>query len=430
MPEDSPIDILILGTGGREHSLAKACRNSPLAGEITVAPGNGGIQSEFACHALDLEDPEAGVALARKLGVQLVIIGPEVPLSCGFADALRAAGFLVYGPDAAAARLEASKAFAKDFFTRHGIPTAAYGTFSDFSAARDFLRAQKLPIVIKASGLAAGKGVIIAQTREEAESTLASMLDGSAFGESGSEVVIEEFLEGDEVSIHLVVSNESWIMLPPSQDHKRVGEGDTGPNTGGMGAYAPAGVFTDALRQTVEESIIRPTIEGLRQDGLDYRGTLYIGIILTPDGPKVLEFNVRFGDPETQVLLPLYAGDWVALFLACARGEALPAKPDLHPAFAMVVVLASKGYPGEYPKGEPITLPATAIRSTEIIHAGVARDGDGTLRTVSGRVLGAVGTGPTLKIAAQKAYEAADAVHFGSKYLRRDIGWRQLQRKR
>lgn len=388
------------------------------------------MMAEFECHPADLENPDNLVALAQRVEADLVIIGPEIPLSVGAADALRQAGVLTYGPDRQAAELEASKSFSKAFFSRHQIPTAAYQTFSKIEAARAYLREQSFPLVIKASGLAAGKGVIIAENLEEAEATVESMLSGSAFGESGKEVVIEEFLQGEEVSIHLLVSGNSWILLPPSQDHKRVGEGDTGLNTGGMGAYAPADLFDDSLKTEVVETIIKPSIAGLLAEGMDYRGTLYIGIMVTDSGPKVLEYNVRFGDPETQVLLPLIAEDVVELFLTCARGEKLPEKALFHPAYAMVVVLASQGYPESYPKGETITLPIQLIRSAGLMHAGTRIDENNQLVTSGGRVLGAVGTGPSLKIAAAKAYEVADLVDFPSKYLRRDIGWRQLERRR
>ena len=428
--EESPLTILILGSGGREHSIAKSCSRSPLCQKVIAAPGNGGMRTEFECHPVDLEDPTAVVALARRVEADLVVIGPEIPLSLGAADALREAGIHAFGPGRDAARLEASKAFSKDFFKRHGIPTAAYGTFTELDPALAFLREQKLPVVVKASGLAAGKGVVIAEYFEEAEQTVRDMLEGEAFGDSGREVVIESFLEGEEVSVHLLVSGDSALLFPSSQDHKRVGEGDTGLNTGGMGAYAPADCFTPEIQARVESTIIAPTLAGLRKDGLDYRGALYIGLMLTEEGPKVLEFNVRFGDPETQVLLPLVADDPVALFLACARGDPLPQKCLFHPAYALVVVLAAAGYPGSYPKGEPISLPERLIRSAEVVHAGSRIDPENRLVTNGGRVLGAIGTGPSLKIAAAKAYEIADSISYPSKFLRRDIGWRQLQRRR
>jgi len=430
MSKESRLTLLILGSGGREHSLARACQNSPHVDRIIAAPGNGGLMKEFECHPLNLEDSEAGVALAKEVGADLVLIGPEVPLSLGFADALREAGIPTYGPGKKASQLEASKAFAKDFLTRHQIPTATHRTFSDLEEARAYLQKHSFPAVIKASGLAAGKGVIIAHTMDEAESVLQSMLDGSAFGESGKEIVIENYLEGEEVSIHLLISGDTWIMLPPSQDHKKAGEGDTGPNTGGMGAYAPADIVTEAVNREIHAGIIKPTLEGLRRDGIDYRGTLYIGLMLTQDGPKVIEFNVRFGDPETQVILPLIADDLVELFLLCAEGKPLPEKVHLHPAYAMVVILASKGYPGSYPKGEIITLPEQIMRSASVVHAGTRLNENYELVTDGGRVLGIIGTGPTLKIAAQKSYEAAEQIHFHSKYFRKDIGWRQLKRRR
>lgn len=430
MSKASDLTILIIGSGGREHALAKCCLASPLAAKVIAAPGNGGMATELECHPVDVADPDDIVALAERVEADLVIIGPEVPLCAGAADALEAAGIATFGPSKAAARLEASKAYCKDFFARYGIPTAAYTTFTDLDAALAYLGDCAFPQVIKASGLAAGKGVIIAETREIAEEAIRSMISGTAFGDSGREVVIEEYLEGEEASIHALISGGTTLLLPASQDHKRIGEGDTGPNTGGMGAYAPADIVTPEMEREIRKSIIEPTLAGLQAEKLDFRGTLFIGLMLTPDGPRVLEFNVRFGDPETQVLLPLVAEDLVPIFLKVARGEALPDRLLLHPAYAMVVVLAARGYPGPYPKGLPILLPEQMIRSSGLVHAGTRIDPDGSLVTHGGRVLGVIGTGAKLKIAAAKAYEGVEAIRFEGKTYRHDIGWRQLERRR
>ena len=284
------------------------------------------------------------------------------------------------------------------------------------------------PIVIKASGLAAGKGVIIAETREDAVAAVKDMLEGDAFGKSGHEIVIEEMLYGEEVSIHAIVSGEDYICLPPSQDHKRVGEGDTGLNTGGMGAYAPTCLVTSELQSEIEAQVIRPTLAGFKKEGIDFRGTLYAGLILTPNGIRVLEYNVRFGDPETQVLLPMINGDLLPVLLAAAKGEPLPDTLKFHPGAAIVVVLAAGGYPGSYPKGDPITLPADVTRQTDIIHAGTQRDEKGVVFTNGGRVLGVSARAENLETAARLAYQVCDEVHFEGKYLRRDIGYKELNR--
>ena len=301
MAQQEKIDVLILGSGGREHALLKACLRSPRVGKVRVAPGNGGMALEAECLPVDAADPAAVLALVRRTGSGFVIVGPEVPLAAGVVDVLEEAGVPAYGPRAAGARLEASKAFTKEFLFRHRIPTAASATFTSLEPALVHVRSGPVPVVIKASGLAAGKGVVIATTHAEAEAALRDMMGAKVFGAAGDEVVVEEFMQGEEASIMLMVCGEEYLMLPPSQDHKRAGEGDTGPNTGGMGAYAPADVVTPEVERRVRSEIIEPTLRGLRQDGIDYRGTLYVGIMVTAQGPKVVEFNVRFGDPECQV---------------------------------------------------------------------------------------------------------------------------------
>jgi len=422
--------VLVLGSGGREHALVKTCLASPVVTSVTAAPGNGGMAAEVPCHPINAEDSATVVALAQSLDANFVIVGPEAPLAVGVADTLRAAGIVTYGPGQAAAQLEASKAFCKDFFARHRIPTAAYASFqaAQLDEALAYLQTQSFPVVVKASGLAAGKGVLICETLAEAEAAVRDMLSGTAFGASGEEIVIEDFLTGPEVSLMLLIGGEHWRALPYAQDHKRIGEGDTGLNTGGMGAYAPAPVVTPELAAQIERDVIAPTMQGLAADGLAINGTLFVGLMLTPDGPKVLEYNVRFGDPETQVLLPLAADDLVPVLYQTAQGTLSSSGPlPVKDAAAMVVVLASAGYPGSYAKGEPIRLPAEDDPArAHVIHAGTQQDATGQLVTSGGRVLGAVGLGPTLQIARDTAYSLADAVTFPGKTLRRDIGWREL----
>ncbi|MEC8333397.1 MAG: phosphoribosylamine--glycine ligase [Verrucomicrobiota bacterium] len=428
MPTESKINILVVGSGGREHALVQKCLQSPISDLVIAAPGNGGMASEVQCFDILVEDIKGIVSLAQRYDVGLVVVGPEVPLSLGLVDALKQVGILAYGPNQAAAQLESNKAFCKDFFTRHKIPTAAYGTFTEIEPALNYLKKNPAPIVIKASGLAAGKGVIMAQTQAEAIATVHDMLEGNAFGKSGKEIVIEETLYGEEVSIHAITSGKNFICLPPSQDHKRAGEGDTGFNTGGMGAYAPASRITAEMQIEIEEKVIKPTLSGLKADGIDYRGTLYAGLILTDKGVKILEYNVRFGDPETQVLLPMVADDLVPVLLASAKGEDLPDNLRFHEGASIVVVLTAGGYPGSYEKGEPIEIPDALPEKSALVHAGTIRDEDGIIRTSGGRVLGISGHAATLREAATLAYSVCDRIHFNGKYLRRDIGHRELNR--
>tara|TARA_B100000963_G_C22633425_1_gene676204 strand:+ start:1220 stop:2509 length:1290 start_codon:yes stop_codon:yes gene_type:complete len=425
---DKNLNILVLGSGGREHTLAKVCSRSDCVGKVMVAPGNGGMSDEFEAHDLNIEDNSEIVRLAKQQQVDLVVVGPEVPLCNGAVDALNEAGILAYGPDRAGARLEGSKAYTKDFLNKYGIPTAAYGNFSEIEPALAYLGKLALPVVVKASGLAAGKGVLICQTLEEAEEAVRDMLAGESFGDSGKEVVIEEFLEGEEASLHLICSGESFVAMPMSQDHKKVGEGDTGLNTGGMGAYAPTQLVTPEMLAEYEQSIVRLTLAGLKSEGVDFRGTLYVGLMLTSEGAKVLEFNVRFGDPETQVILPLLADDLVPLLLQSARGEDMPEKVAFKNESSMVVVLTSAGYPESYPKGETIRIAEEIPRGSEVIHAGTQKNQAGEIVSAGGRVLGAVGTGETLALAREKAYALCGLIDFPSKFFRNDIGHREFSR--
>lgn len=420
------LTVLIIGSGGREHALLKACKASPLCKSVHAAPGNGGMESEATCHPLNIEDADATVQLASQIGADLVIVGPEAPLAIGVADALRDAGFPTYGPGRAGAELEASKAVCKAFFDRYNIPTAQWKTFTDSDSAIAYLDSVNLPIVVKASGLAAGKGVIICDDRSTAEEAIRSMLIDNTFGTSGHEIVIEEFLAGQEASIMVMVSGSNYVCLPPSQDHKRIGENDTGPNTGGMGAYAPAAVVSDEIMKTVRSKIIEPTLDGFRKEGFDYRGTLFIGLMIDATGnPKVLEYNVRFGDPECQVLLPLCETDPLALIRDCANGSLRPEEVKIRPDSAMIVVLAAKGYPGAYAKGDVIGIPESLPDGVHLIHAGTKRSGD-QIVSAGGRVLGAVAIAPDLARAAKNAYAACEQIVWENKVYRRDIGHHQL----
>ncbi|WP_309386653.1 phosphoribosylamine--glycine ligase [Cerasicoccus frondis] len=422
--------VLVIGSGGREHSLVIACKKSPLVDEIIAAPGNGGMALDADCRALDVNNVDAIVALAKEVAADLVIVGPEAPLAIGAADALRAAGFDVYGPNLDGARLEASKTFTKEFLINNKIPTAWGEKFTDFTKSLQYLQNAEYPLVIKADGLAAGKGVLICQSFTEAEQVARDMLVKNSFGVAGHEILVEEFMDGEEASIMLMVSGEDYIMLPASQDHKRVGEGDTGLNTGGMGAYAPAAVVNDAVEKKVREEIIIPTLKALKDDGIDYRGTLYVGIMVMPDGqPKVVEFNVRFGDPECQILLPLLEQDPVQLILDCARGELKPETVRVKDEYSMIVVMAAGGYPDAYRKGDVISFPAELPDNVSIVHAGTVKNDAGEIVTAGGRVLGVVANAPTLQQAKADAYQVVEQVKWKNAFYRRDIAWRQLERE-
>ncbi len=425
-----PKSILVVGSGGREHALINALAASPATPRLLCAPGNAGIEQEAVCLPVAADDIAGLVALAQREKVEFVVVGPEVPLALGLADRLIAAGIPVYGPKAAGARLEASKIFTKQLLLKHKIPTAAAGIFGEVSPALDYLKKKSAPFVIKADGLAAGKGVVVAATFTEAEAAVRDMLSGNKFGAAGSQILIEDCLVGEETSILVVVSGRDYVILPTSQDHKRVGDGDTGPNTGGMGTYSPAEVVTPALLDRIEHEIVRPSVNAIADEGLDYCGTLFIGIMLTPSGPSVIEYNARFGDPETQVVLPRLQTDLLALLWAAAKGQLRYVKLAVKPDYALCVVIAAQGYPERYPKGDVITLPAPSslLPATFIYHAGTARNPAGQIVTNGGRVLGVTSMGPTLREAAARAYAACEKISCASKYYRRDIGARQLNR--
>jgi phosphoribosylamine--glycine ligase len=421
------MNVLLLGSGGREHALAWKLAQSPLLGKLYAAPGNPGIAALAELVALDPADHRAVIDFCRRHGVGLAVIGPEAPLVDGLADNLRAMGILAFGPNRVPAQLEGSKGFTKDLCARIGIPTARYARASDRLAAEAALGDFGLPVVIKADGLASGKGVIIAETETEAEAALDAMFDGR-FGGAGAALVIEEYMTGEEVSFFALVDGETVLPFGSAQDHKRVGEGDTGPNTGGMGAYSPASILTRALERRVIDEIVRPTARALAEAGTPFSGVLYAGLMLTEEGPKLVEYNVRFGDPECQALMLRLEGDLLALMLACAKGELAAAKP---PRFskqaALVVVIAAQGYPDGPKKGGAIA--GLELAGAQIFHAGTAREGN-RLVADGGRVLGVAALGKDVAEARRAAYRAVDAIDFPTGFCRRDIGWREIARKR
>ncbi len=428
-PTSLPRSVLVVGAGGREHALVRSLLASPARPRVLCAPGNAGIAEDAPCIPVAVDDLASLVTLAQRERIEFVVVGPEVPLALGLADRLIAAGIPVYGPTADGARLEASKIFTKQLLLKYRIPTAAAGVFSAVEPALAYLRTRPVPIVIKADGLAAGKGVVVAQSAAEAETAVRDMLEGGKFGASGRQLLIEDCLFGEETSILVVVSGRDYVILPTSQDHKRIGDGDTGPNTGGMGTYSPAEVVTPVLLDQIEREIVRPSVNAIADEGMQFRGTLFIGIMLTPDGPRVIEYNARFGDPETQVVLPRIADDLLALLWAAARGELAGTRLTEKPEHAICVVIAAKGYPEAFRKGDAITFPPALPPGVSILHAGTARNSAGQIVMNGGRVLGVTAVGPTLRAAADAAYATCEAIGCASKYYRRDIGARQLNRR-
>ena len=409
------VNVLVIGGGGREHALCWKLRQSPRLGALWCAPGNAGIAREATCIALDAGDHEAVVAFARENAVGLVVIGPEAPLVGGLGDALRAAGIRTFGPSAAAAQLEGSKGFTKDLCARAGIPTAAYRRFADAGDAADYVAAHKLPVVIKADGLAAGKGVVIAATHAEAADALAAM--------AGGPVVIEECLTGPEASFFVLTDGSACLPLASAQDHKRAFDGDTGPNTGGMGAYSPAAVLTPELAQRALDEIVLPTVAAMAAAGTPFEGVLYAGLMLTPDGPKLIEYNARFGDPECQVLMARLDSDLLELLGAVADGTLTDTQVRWKPDAALVVVMAADGYPGTPRRGTEIRgVEAAEATGALVFHAGTVRGPDGTLRADGGRVLGVTGLGATVSQAAKAAYAGVDKIDWPGGFWRRDIG--------
>jgi phosphoribosylamine---glycine ligase len=422
--------VLVIGSGGREHALCWAIAASPLCDALFCAPGNPGIADEGAtCLPIAPGDAESILALCRRERIDFVVVGPEAPLVAGLVDRLEAGGVAAFGPSAAAAVLEASKGFTKDFCTRHGIPTAAYRRFRDARSAKDFVRKQGAPIVVKADGLAAGKGVTVAMTVAEALAAIDEALVGRRFGDAGAEVVIEEFLEGEEASFFALVDGRHALALATAQDHKRVGEGDTGPNTGGMGAYSPAPCLTPALEREIMDCFINPTVRGMAAEGRPFKGLLYAGLMLTKAGPRLVEYNVRFGDPECQVLMPRLMSDLLPALIAARDGVLDGFDLRWYPESSVCVVLAARGYPGEPFRGTEIRGLAEAARgdaSVKIFHAGTKRV-DGRLLADGGRVLDVVALGKDVAAARTKAYAAIDRIDWPEGFYRRDIGWRAVK---
>jgi phosphoribosylamine---glycine ligase len=424
------MNVLLIGSGGREHALAWALSASPLLGTLYCAPGNAGIAEVASCVAIDIADHAAVARFCAEKQIGFVVVGPEGPLVAGIADDLTAANIKVFGPSKAAAQLEGSKGFTKDLCREFSIPTGAYGRFTDARSAKAYLAGQKLPIVIKADGLAAGKGVVIADTAAAAEKAVDACFAG-AFGAAGAEVVIEEFLEGEEASFFALCDGEHVLPLVTAQDHKRVGDGDTGPNTGGMGAYSPAPVMTPEMTRRTLDEIIRPTVRGVAARGTPFKGVLYLGVMITTDGPKLYEYNVRFGDPECQVLMMRLKSDLLAALIATADGVLDTFDLRWHDDPALTVVMAAKGYPGDYAKDTEIRglERARAVPGVEIFQAGTRRAGDRLLAT-GGRVLCVTARGKTVAEAQARAYEAVRAIDWPGGFYRTDIGWRAVAREK
>ncbi|MHB8424956.1 MAG: phosphoribosylamine--glycine ligase [Gammaproteobacteria bacterium] len=424
--------VLVIGGGGREHALAWKLAQSPRVERVYVAPGNAGTAHESRCENVHIQAGNLRGLLDFALGqgVDLTLVGPEQPLVLGITDLFTLAGLKCFGPSQTAAQLEGSKAFSKNFLARHHIPTAGYRTFVQTEAALKYLRERGVPVVVKADGLAAGKGVVVAQTPAEAEHAVRDMLAGNTFGEAGHRVVIEDFLEGEEASFIVMADGEHVLPLATSQDHKRVGEGDTGPNTGGMGAYSPAPVITPEIHARVLREIIGPTVRGMAAEGVPYTGFLYAGLMIAKDGtPRVLEFNCRLGDPETQPIMLRLKSDLLELCEAALDGKLNKVKADWDTRVALGVVLAAGGYPGEYNKGDAITgLPPFNMDHVKVFHAGTAEQ-DGRIVTNGGRVLCVAALEDSVADARQRAYHIADGIHWPGRFFRRDIGWRAVRRE-
>ncbi len=426
------MNVLIIGAGGREHALGWKAAQNPNVKTVFIAPGNAGtaLEPKLENVAIDVEDITALVAFAKEKAIELTIVGPEAPLVIGVVDAFRDAGLPIFGPTKAAAQLEGSKAFTKDFLARHDIPTGSYANFTEIEPALAYVREQGAPIVVKADGLAAGKGVIVAMTIEEAEDAIKDMLAGNAFGEAGSRVVIEEFLEGEEASFIVMVDGASVLPMATSQDHKRVGDKDTGPNTGGMGAYSPAPVVTPEIHNRILEEVIYPTVRGMDAEGAPYTGFLYAGLMIDTDGtPKVIEYNCRFGDPETQPIMMRMESDLVELCLMAIDEKLDEAESKWDPRASIGVVLAAGGYPADYAKGDVISLPTSEVEGQKIFHAGTTNNEAGDVVTNGGRVLCATALGNTVLEAQQRAYELTKQVSWNGMFHRNDIGYRAIARE-
>jgi phosphoribosylamine--glycine ligase len=424
------MNILLLGSGGREHALAWKIAASPLTDRLICTPGNAGIAREAECVALDIADRAAVIAFCRQNAVDFVVVGPEGPLCAGVVDDLEAAGIKAFGPSRTAARLEGSKGFTKDLCRSAGIPTAAYERFRAADQAKAYARARGAPIVVKADGLAAGKGVVVAENLPEAEAAI-DMILGGGLGEAGAELVIEEFLEGEEASFFALCDGETAIALASAQDHKRAFDGDKGPNTGGMGAYSPAPIVDEAMSARVMGQIVLPTLRAMKAMGAPYKGVLFAGLMITAEGPKLIEYNVRFGDPECQVLMLRLMSDLVPALLASRDGVLKSLDLRWHPDAALTVVMAAQGYPGPYAKGSVIEGldEAAAVEGVEIFHAGTKQEGDHILAN-GGRVLNISALGTTVREARTRAYEAISRIRWPQGFCRRDIGWRAVEREK
>ena len=419
--------VLVVGSGGREHALVWKLRQSPRVSALYCAPGNGGIAALAECVDIKADDIDGLLTFARKTGIDCVVVGPEVPLVLGIVDVFEKTGIRIFGPSSAAARLEGSKVFAKDFMARHNIPTARYVSFDNYDAALSGLDAFILPVVVKADGLAAGKGVVICENRSAAEEALRQIMTDRVFKEAGARVVIEEFLSGEEASILAVCDGKDFLLLDSSQDHKRIFDRDLGPNTGGMGAYSPAPVVTPGLMKQISEQVIRPVVEGMRAEGVLFKGILYAGIMVTASGPKVLEFNTRFGDPETQAVLPRLKSDFLELVLASVEGRLAQHRLEWDARACVCVVLAAGGYPQDYATGQTIGGLADVPEDVVVFHAGTKLAGGQTV-TAGGRVLGVTAMGEGIARAITRAYAGVAAIHFEKMHYRRDIGQKALAR--
>ncbi|MDJ0614019.1 MAG: phosphoribosylamine--glycine ligase [Rhizobiaceae bacterium] len=420
--------VLLIGSGGREHALAWKIVQSPLCDKLFCAPGNAGIAQVAECTTLDVTDHPAVIDFCHNNEIGFVVVGPEAPLVAGLVDDLEEAGIDAFGPSAYAAQLEGSKGFTKDLCAEFVIPTAAYKRFTDAESAKAFLDEMSLPVVVKADGLAAGKGVIIAETRDEAIAGIDACFEGS-FGEAGHEVVIEEFLVGEEASLFALCDGQTALMLGTAQDHKRVGDGDTGPNTGGMGAYSPAPVMTQELIDRTMAEIIVPTLAGMHARGAPFRGILYAGLMITNKGPELIEYNVRFGDPECQVLMLRLKSDLLELMQAASNGSMLEVEADWHNDPALTVVMASNGYPGSYEKGTPIAgIDKAEADGAMVFHAGTSEDAGG-LKAIGGRVLNVTARGASVREAQRNAYDALSKIEWDNGFYRKDIGWRAIERE-
>ena len=419
--------VLIVGSGGREHALAWALSASSLIDTLYAAPGNAGIAAEAQCIDIGADDMDGIRSFARDNGIDLVVVGPEAPLVAGLVDRLEGDGIKAFGPSALAARLEGSKGFTKDICARYAIPTAAYGRFTDAGKARSYVGQAGAPIVVKADGLAAGKGVIMAETVAEAEAAIADMLEGDRFGKAGAEIVIEQWLGGEEASFFALVDGETALPLASAQDHKRVGDGDAGPNTGGMGAYSPAPIVSGEMAGRIMDEIIEPTVRAMKDAGCPYKGVVYAGLMIEDGGPKLLEYNVRFGDPECQVLMMRLMSDLFPALLASRDRQLKHLDLRWHDDAALTVVMAAEGYPGAYDKGTEIRglEAAEAMEGVKVFHAGTKAE-DGRILAVGGRVLGVTARAPSIKQAQEKAYKAVDAIDWPDGFCRRDIGFRAV----